>query len=343
VMFLSFLISNKFINITTGAKSNKMLPICFTATDKMFMQNYKSQGPPIFVINKSKGFKNNRMNSEIQRKSQDTIHQKSISDMNEIQRQRKHLIQQICAKMKWNTTYYHEPDKNRKIIIIDKYHFQYCRIPKIGNTSWKRIILTLLGVIDNTDSEISFRKIHCHEYPTISLMEPNKNYTSFLFVRHPFQRILSAYKDKILKSFEGDFQITRRQILSEYRQNVTDENSGADVSFPEFVKFLVNLKGNLNAHWDFQHTHCAVCELSYDFIGHFENLVEESNYLLHLLGINTIVFPKHEYSYHVTNSSEKDIYLNYFSQVSSEDILKLYEFYKMDFELFGYSFPQELF
>ncbi|XP_077868876.1 carbohydrate sulfotransferase 8-like [Saccoglossus kowalevskii] len=261
-----------------------------------------------------------------------------------IQRRRKHVIQQTCAKMKWNTTYYHEPNKNSKLVIIDKYHFLYCEIAKIGCTSWKRVLLVLLGVIDNIDSALDVDKMHYIDYPSISLMEPKKNYTSFLFVRHPFKRILSAYRDKFLEPVSVAFQRIARQIVSIYRANasVTDKNSGTDVSFPEFVKFLLNLKSNLNPHWNFQHTRCAVCERSYDFIGHFENIVEESNYLLHLLGINTTVFPEHEYSFHVTNISENNIYLKYFSQVPREDILKLYEFYRMDFELFGYSFPQEL-
>ncbi|XP_077868248.1 carbohydrate sulfotransferase 8-like [Saccoglossus kowalevskii] len=270
------------------------------------------------------------------------------TDLMEIQKRRLRLIQQLCADMKWNTSNYHKPKKTSKLISNDKYKFLYCRIAKIGTTSWKRILLVLSGVVNSTMTDYGFRKLHDYKYSTISLLGHNKNnYTSFLFVRHPFRRLLSAYRDKFEEPIPATFRKIGRRIISYYRPNASesDKNNGTNVSFHEFVRFLLKEKqqSNFNEHWDFQHKICAVCERSYDFIGHFENIVEESNYILHSIGVNNVFFPEKDYNFHATNSSDDNIYLKYFSQIPPEEIFKLYELYRMDFKLFGYSFPKELF
>ncbi|XP_077868246.1 carbohydrate sulfotransferase 11-like [Saccoglossus kowalevskii] len=247
-----------------------------------------------------------------------------------------------------NTTYYHRPNKMSKLIFNEQYHLLYCRIAKIGTTSWKLILLVLSGELNNTNADYSFRKLHDRKYPSVPLSSNDKqNYTSFLFVRHPFKRLLSAYRDKFETTLEPSFKKIERQIISQYRPNasMTGRNMAPKVSFLEFVKFLLNYKpkSNFNEHWDFQHKVCSLCDRSFDFIGHFENMEKESNYLLNYIGATDVFFPDHKYNFHVTNSTDENIYLKYFSQIPPKYIIKLYELYKMDFDLFGYSFPDELF
>ncbi|XP_077868877.1 uncharacterized protein LOC144359635 [Saccoglossus kowalevskii] len=69
----------------------------YIVMDKMPIQMHNSQGPPIFVMNKSKGFKSNTINSdktEIQNRRQNLIHQKSNSDKKENKRKRQNIIKQ---------------------------------------------------------------------------------------------------------------------------------------------------------------------------------------------------------------------------------------------------------
>nr|XP_006815824.1 PREDICTED: carbohydrate sulfotransferase 8-like [Saccoglossus kowalevskii] len=247
--------------------------------------------------------------------------------------------------MKSDNRYYHQTKKETKLIFNDDYNILYCSIPKVCCTNWKRIFLVLSGV-HNSTLGIHHLVVHAHNYSTISRIEHRRqNYTSFLFVRHPFQRLLSAYRNKFEIPDDHDFEKTGQRIMSLYRSNTTNkEHSNTHVMFSEFVRFLLNSKSksSFKEHWDFQHKICAVCERSYDFIGHFENIVEESNYLLRSIGVTNLSFPD-AYSTHATNSSDENIYLKYFSQIPPDDIIKLYELYKWDFKLFGYSFPQELF
>jgi len=83
---------------------------------------------------------------------------------------------------------------------------------------------------------------------------------------------------------------------------------------------------------------CSFCTVDYDFIAHFEEFDDEVPHILDQLKIQKQVsktilrLPENErqISYDLTQA--------YFSMLSDEDILKLYQIYKMDFELFQYSF-----
>ena len=92
----------------------------------------------------------------------------------------------------------------------------------------------------------------------------------------------------------------------------------------------------MNQHWRSYEQICP-CEVDYDFIGHFENLGEEAPHLLRAIGVDHYVtFP----DYHPSRS--KPYLLEYFSQLSKEEIFKLGKFYELDFKLFGYDFPGPL-
>ncbi|XP_006822516.2 carbohydrate sulfotransferase 11-like [Saccoglossus kowalevskii] len=277
-----------------------------------------------------------------QRKRKQFIHRKET--MGDIQRKRKQLIHQVCAAIKPGDNNYHRPEERRGLLYINKYQIAYCQIPKVGITNWKRIILVLMGY--NSTVGINHHVINLRGFPSISKDESRKRHcTSFLFVRHPFQRLLSAYRNKFeIPDYYDIAEEIGRKIVSHLRPNASAsvKNSWKNVTFPEFIQFLLYIsnKNRYNWHWDFQHKLCEVCEFSYDFIGHFENIVEESNYLLRSIGITDVSFP--EFSTHATNSSNINMYLKYFAQVPGEDIIKLYKLYEMDFKLFGYPFPEEL-
>ena len=92
----------------------------------------------------------------------------------------------------------------------------------------------------------------------------------------------------------------------------------------------------MNQHWRSYEQICP-CEVDYDFIGHFENLGEEAPHLLRTIGVDHyVIFP----DYHPSRS--KPYLLEYFSQLSKEEIFKLGKFYELDFKLFGYDFPGPL-
>ena len=109
--------------------------------------------------------------------------------------------------------------------------------------------------------------------------------------------------------------------------------------FPIFVKYILSYNHStidMNQHWRSYEQICP-CEVDYDFIGHFENIAEEAPELLNKIGVDHYVsFPE----YHPSKANPK--MLEYYSQLSREEIFKLGKFYELDFKLFGYEFPGPL-
>ena len=92
-----------------------------------------------------------------------------------------------------------------------------------------------------------------------------------------------------------------------------------------------------DGHWKQVENLCFPCAFDFDFIGHFETLQEDADYLLSKAGFNDRVkFPV------VRTSQVSRDFLMCYSEVPPEIILKLGEAFRSDFEMFGYAFPGPL-
>ena len=92
-----------------------------------------------------------------------------------------------------------------------------------------------------------------------------------------------------------------------------------------------------NGHWKQAQKLCFPCAFDFDFIGHFETLQEDADYLLSKTGFDDRVkFPV------VRTSQVSSDFLEYYSEVPKEIIFKLGEAFRSDFEMFGYAFPGPL-
>lgn len=153
-------------------------------------------------------------------------------------------------------------------------------------------------------------------------------------IRQPFSRLLSAYRDKVIRR-DGWF---RKKI----EPNFTDQEL-KNMNFPWFVRYVLSFNHSsisMNQHWCSYEQICP-CEIDYDFIGHFENLAVsiavEAPILLKEISVDKFVtFPE----YHPSKS--RPFMLEYYSGLTSEEIYKLWQFYELDFKLFGYDFPGPL-
>ena len=85
---------------------------------------------------------------------------------------------------------YHLVFHSKKII--------YCFAPKVASSQWKKELYVL-----NEDTHGEFK--HLNQYSPEDALEMLENYFTFLFVRDPFERLLSAYKSKFLKHRTGFF------------------------------------------------------------------------------------------------------------------------------------------
>lgn len=229
-------------------------------------------------------------------------------------------------------------------ILVDHNHkLLYCYVPKVACTNWKRVMMVLTGQ-SNASNLVSIpadlahansSSVRLSQLPANQINHVLREYTLFLIVRHPFERLLSAYRNKFTDNLPSSkyFQSRYgRQIIKKYRPTATatDLDSGANVSFPEFISFLLNEGVDTNEHWTPIYDLCLPCSLNYSFVGHYETLAQDAKTILDMVGAPPLVFP-------VTKTGHtKDKLREHFQQLSIFNIEHLYKRYFADFKLFGY-------
>ena len=111
----------------------------------------------------------------------------------------------------------------------------------------------------------------------------NKNLLSFVIVRHPFERILSAYRDRFFINFSYSRNSKEReeqkrkefqqaygqQILRDYRKTEPENEKYKNTpTFREFVNFVLDQPlSKHNPHWRPAYLHCMPCHINYTIIG----------------------------------------------------------------------------
>ena len=178
-----------------------------------------------------------------------------------------------------------------------------------------------------------------------------ESYFKFTFVREPFERILSAYKDKFVYLRKYDRPILEfhgKEILKNFRPNASQRalKELNDITFREFIEYLVT-KGSkrstsvMDWHWDNYVNICGMCSIEYDFIGHYETMEQDLADFITAAGLSAEDARRFA-DYKHTQSKTSSSLLKYYSQIPLEWIDILGQIYKANFEMFGYNFPGPL-
>jgi len=96
----------------------------------------------------------------------------------------------------------HQPNP-WEFLVNTKYHIIWCNVFKAASTSWMYNFNILAGYSPEflRKSNAVPLELARKRYPRVTITELDKamnDSTTFLIVRHPFERLLSAYKDKLL-------------------------------------------------------------------------------------------------------------------------------------------------
>ena len=145
------------------------------------------------------------------------------------------------------------------------------------------------------------------------------NHFLFTFVRNPYDRVLSAYLDKIT-------QPHKQRKIAEHLQKPLDSN----ITFEDFIKYLN--RGGLygNIHWAPQSSFLLPKEY-YGFIGYVETLNQDLQYLLSHIFPNVSSYNFEKETKNITHAHNKrEIYY------SAELMRQVRRLYWMDFEHLGY-------
>ncbi|XP_043471620.1 carbohydrate sulfotransferase 9-like [Leptopilina heterotoma] len=298
--------------------------------------------------------------------------QQFINQVEEINEQRITKVKETCEK--YNLGFYkkdesssqfkHPPAPQFTVFYIERSHnISYCPIYKAGSTTWIHNLCLLMGVSEDElsggreqISTIARRVIPEMEYPEAeeALQETKK----LLIVRHPFERLLSAYRDKLENSVAGRehgtlhfYEKYGKMIVQKYRDKNfatfqsnqvirkigTPAPAGIEPTWREFIDYLINtdLGSYADDHWMPYYLYCTPCLLNYDFIAKVETLWQDQIFTIHKLKLDKKIKPNWRHNNGQSNASRI-----YFSQLNKDMVQRLYKKFQLDFELFGYS-PDE--
>ncbi|KAL8562682.1 hypothetical protein ACOMHN_011253 [Nucella lapillus] len=190
--------------------------------------------------------------------------------------QRLKILRKACS-LYYNTTVFHS--KGAGYIPVPLYRpvmnvsIRYCPIAKTAATTWTYYLNSIKNYMASM------------EIPGSDDLSKADDQVHFTFVREPYARMLSGYVDKLLTPNSMFWQITGKITAKLFRPNATKKSlqCGHDITFPEFVKYVVysQMYGkHLNGHFIPTHDQCDMCTLPYRFIGHLETIKEDMPYII---------------------------------------------------------------
>jgi hypothetical protein len=160
--------------------------------------------------------------------------------------------------------------------------------------------------------------------------------TKVLMVRNPLDRILSIYLEHFEnpKHYDKRFHDKFDYWIKFLNRNDTMDTESWDrnITFEEFIKFIANTdesRFHYNTLWDEIYEVCMPCTIKYDIIIRYENLLEDSNFVLKTIGVSDkISFPNEE-----QYLTDLTIFKKYFANLNKNTRQKLRSVYKKDFIL----------
>ena len=231
-----------------------------------------------------------------------------------------------------------------------------CTVPKVACTNWKRFFLTL-NCRGNDVKTCGYDPSASAHTQSVSLQQMSNlsleeiiyrldNYVSFVMVRDPFTRLLSAYRDK----FKAKSRFTKmfwKAIISSYKkQDGRRRHSGDLITWTEFVRYISDAKSvfsNRDGHWARMVDLCFPCQKQYDMIGNYESLATDSRFILDKLGLSDLLdvalnTPGSRYIRRdTTKSSDFKTVQEYYCSLPQDSITNLAQRYMDDFSAFGYN------
>jgi len=252
----------------------------------------------------------------------------------------------------------------------------YCPIFKAASTTWLTNFLRLAHVNENSTVINSLKNVteeereilrYAAEYggghrrvgiefpPPESAAEKRKIFKKaikFIVVRHPFNRLLSAYRDKVeiynAQPFRPYFNALGQYIIYKYRPKnaYIPQNTP---TFSEFVDYVIDTTHAFTTkkEWDDKvvcwgpfWVQCSPCINDFQVILKLETMHEDEQFLAHIANLKEI-----QNVYEWRNSKKKTssvVVPEYFTTLTKSQVQRLYECYKLDFELFDYDIKDYL-
>ena len=237
------------------------------------------------------------------------------------------------------------------VLISLIFPFFFHKVAKAGCSAWKGIIIDN-ALNQKRDARTDVKGIHSRtimDQSNISMVGSWKpefdSYTKILFVRHPFDRVISAFYN--LKHFKEGARMhgPGRHIRHEVKR-MFDLESLAQLEFTDFVRFITNKSLEDPFYYDrhfnsFAQT-CRVCDVKYDKILKIESMRHDSFPILKDMGFSDEYIDSMQKSDNTRpgviprSTLHSNKVLNELKHLNTKYYWMLLDRYKFDFQMFGY-------
>lgn len=273
----------------------------------------------------------------------------AIQDIKTVARQ---TLNEALDRIQWLRFQYHCPlvratarripaeDCFYSVNISERYRYVYMDNPKTGCSSLKSALVEM--ETKGLDSELD-----CYDWtvfhdrsrsplkrltdlkmgaPLTALV--NRGYRFVTFVRNPYTRLLSCYRDKIMGNKNQKAQVLR--VLGYPAADLE-----RPISFGEFARAVASQTDyEMNPHWRVQTTQILFEVLDYSFVGRFENYQADFEALFRHVGVPAESIPDVRHLNRTKEGPQENCGHFYTEEIQA----LVFQRYKKDFDNFSYGF-----
>jgi hypothetical protein len=119
------------------------------------------------------------------------------------------------------------------------------------------------------------------KYSKKDILQILDDYFVLMVVRHPLDRIISAYRDKLAGNNSIYEHRLGRSVLKAVRPQASDtvKQRGHGVTFQEFIQYMIQTEYD-NGHFTYYQSLCHPCLIQYDYIAKLETQYTDASYII---------------------------------------------------------------
>jgi hypothetical protein len=216
-------------------------------------------------------------------------------------------------------------------ILLESYHAVYIKTPKVACTSIKTVLAPLLGI----DLKTTQGNPHEAAWPTpVPPSGPSgplfPGLFAFAFVRNPWDRLVSCYRDKIGGEVDGYTSFSIRPGVADCLARF--DTFVAGMSFEAFVHAVADIPDEeADEHFRSQTTFVTNedGQLAVDFVGRYERLADDFRYVEQQIGFPVTQLPR------LQTARKRARYAEFYTPETQQLVA---ERFRGDIEMFGYLF-----
>jgi chondroitin 4-sulfotransferase 11 len=243
--------------------------------------------------------------------------------------------------------------------LVERKHLNisYCWIHKVASTSWQTLFLQIENITKYLEEDKPYQTMfRMAPKSSKEFSEISKHFFNFLVVRHPFHRLVSAYRDRVEGcKMKGEWYIkvadtlklsgdpncyveidTGKILFNKAEKRLKIPRKGVVVpTFQQFVQFLLQTAaGDYNQHWRPYFIQCTPCIANLSAVVKLESAEQDEQFVLELSGLERVgrLGRRNE----GVGRKTEDMSGQYFGTLDCQEVLGLYKIFSLDFILFEY-------